>query len=115
MSGEMGERNEDETIIEAVPGTGLEPADPERIKRMAKEIGDIRAAMETMARSLKVATEDYKALRLIVFGDEESIVHACPVGTSGIMPCCGKGTMDVPLTEPIRMDPNTVTCRGSLA
>lgn len=115
MSGEIGTTSKDEATNEAVPGTGLEPADPERIKRMAKDAENVRAAMETLGRSLKVAMEDFEALRKAISGDDELIVHACPPGTSGIMPCCGKGPMDVPLTQPIRTDPNAVTCRGALA
>lgn len=107
MSSEIGK------TIEAVPGTGLEPADPERIKRMAREAENVRAAMEVLRRSLKVAMDDFEALRKIISGDGEEIVHACPVGTSGIMPCCGKNPVDVPLTQPIRTDPNSVTCQGA--
>ncbi|AXH66197.1 hypothetical protein SEA_SATIS_36 [Streptomyces phage Satis] len=103
--------NED-TINVPIPGTELEPADPKRIEKLTKEMADVRAAMETLGRSLAVAQEDYKALRLIVMGDEESTVHACPPDGSGIMPCCGRTPMDVPLTERISLDGTTVTCRG---
>lgn len=114
MNGEIGEWNEEVPTYSPALGVGPEPVDPERIKRMAREMRDIHAAMEVLGRSLKVVVEDYRALRLAALGDEDSIVHACPTDTSGIMPCCGRSTMDVPLTEPIRMDPAVVTCRGAL-
>jgi hypothetical protein len=106
--------NED-TINVPIPGTDLEPADPERIKKLNKELADARAALETLGRSLEVVNADYQALRKIVLGDEESVVHACPPNSSGIMPCCNRAPMDVPLTERISLDGTAVTCRGVFA
>lgn len=112
MNGAIGKGEALKVIRIPVPGTDLEPADPERIKRLTKEKADARAALEVLGRSLKVAMADFEALRRVIVGDEESITHACPTGDSGIMPCCGRGTMDVPLTEPVTMNRDAVTCQG---
>lgn len=114
MSSKIGKR-ETEAMNIPVPGTDLEPADPERLKRMATEIDEIRAAMMTLGRSVAVVMEDFNALNRVIMGDRVGITHACPPGMTGIMPCCGRGPMDVPLTERIVTDQNAVTCRGALA
>jgi hypothetical protein len=102
----------EDTIHVPIPGTDLEPVNPERIKKLARELADARAALEVLGRSLEVANADFKALRRVIFGDEKSTVHACPLDGSGIMPCCGRTSMEVPLTEPISLDGTLVNCTG---
>lgn len=44
-------------------------------------------------------------------GVQEAVIHACPVGSSGIMPCCGRTPFEV-FTERITAIAEAVTCKG---
>lgn len=37
-------------------------------------------------------------------------VHACPPGSSGVMPCCGRTPFEVSRSDRMTVDPALVTC-----
>ena len=92
--------------VEAVEEAGVE------VEEMARNAADVHAAMETLGRTLRVVMAAFEELERVVFGKEEAVVHSCPPGSSGLMPCCGRSPMDVPLTERISLDGTAVTCKG---
>lgn len=38
------------------------------------------------------------------------VLHACPPGDSGIMPCCGRTPFEIPRTDRLTTDKGAVTC-----
>lgn len=110
-------RSDDEdTISVPLPEVQSESGTVEERELQAAELDllDVRAAMETMERTLAVAMVAYEELKRVVFGDEQAVVHACPSGSTLIerLPCCGRSMIDVPLTERISLDGTAVTCTG---
>ncbi|WGV35735.1 hypothetical protein SEA_FRANKENWEENIE_42 [Streptomyces phage Frankenweenie] len=108
---------EEDTISVPLPGVEQEPepeqvSDAERLEKLAVDLGDVRAAMESVGRALAVLSTEFERLSTLVIGEEDTIVHACPPEGSGLMPCCGRSPIDVPLTERISMDGTAVTCPG---
>jgi len=87
-------------------------SDAERLEKLAVDLGDVRSAMETVGRALAVLSTEFERLSTLVIGEEDTIIHACPPSGSGLMPCCGRSPIDVPLTERISMDGTAVTCAG---
>jgi hypothetical protein len=88
-------------------------SDAERLEKLAVDLTDVRAAMESVGRALAVLSTEFERLSALVIGEEDSIVHACPPDGSGLMPCCGRSPIDVPLTERISMDGTAITCAGA--
>lgn len=88
-------------------------SDAERLEKMAVDLGDVRSAMESVGRALAVLSTEFERLSTLVIGEEDTIIHACPPDGSGLMPCCGRSPIDVPLTERISMDGTAVTCAGA--
>lgn len=43
----------------------------------------------------------------------DEVVHQCPSGGSGIMPCCGRTPFEVPRYHRMAIDPALVTCTAS--
>lgn len=83
-----------------------------RLEKLAVDLTDVRTAMESVGRALAVLSTEFERLSVLVIGEEDTIVHACPPDGSGLMPCCGRSPIDVPLTERISMDGTAVTCPG---
>jgi hypothetical protein len=109
---------EEDTISVPLPEVEQEPepeqvSDAERLEKLAVDLGDVRAAMESVGRALAVLSTEFERLSTLVIGEEDTIVHACPPEGSGLMPCCGRSPIDVPLTERISMDGTAVTCAGT--
>lgn len=114
MSEDIPSDNED-TISVPVPDQKAIEATEEKdveVEKMTRDMADVHAVMETLERTLTVAMAAFEELKRVVFGEEETVVHACPPGSSGLMPCCGRNPMDVPLTERISLDGTMVTCKG---
>lgn len=42
-----------------------------------------------------------------------SVIHRCPLGDSGVMPCCGGQPTEVPHGDRITVAPELVTCTGA--
>lgn len=104
-----------ETKAEDTVESGAEEApttDEERLERAAVDLADVRAAMESVSRALAVLSNEFERLNTLVVGAENTIIHACPPDGSGLMPCCGRSPIDVPLTERISLDGSTITCTG---
>lgn len=104
-----------ETKAEDTVESGAEEApttDEERLERAAVDLADVRAAMESVSRALAVLSTEFERLGVLVIGAENTIVHACPPDGSGVMPCCGRSPIDVPLTERISLDGSAITCTG---
>lgn len=109
---------EEDTISVPLPEVEQEPepeqvSDAERLEKLAIDLGDVRAAMESVGRALAVLSTEFERLSTLVIGEEDTIIHACPPYGSGLMPCCGRSPIDVPLTERISMDGTAVTCAGT--
>ena len=43
---------------------------------------------------------------------QEEITHRCPPAGSGVMPCCGRAPLQVPLWHRLTMKDELVTCKG---
>lgn len=116
MSEEINPDVED-TISVPLPEAGPVMTETEDLQVKAEEIalnmGDIRAAMDTLQRTLAVAQVAFEAVQNAVFGEEGAIVHAWPRQGFDVTPCCGKKTLDLPLTEKIAMDVREATCTGA--
>lgn len=41
---------------------------------------------------------------------EPEVVHMCPPGDSGNMPCCGRTPFEVPRSDRMTVDSRLVTC-----
>ena len=116
MNEEQTTDNED-TISVPIPvveekAEAESPTESEVLEKMDFDLMDVRNAMESLGRSLAVVTTEFERLSKLVIGEEDTTVHACPPDGSGLMPCCGRSPIDVPLTERISMDGTTVTCTG---
>lgn len=113
--------DEEDTISVPLPGTeaGSEPepeaekdAESEMLKELDFDLADVRNAMESLGRTLAVVMAEFERLSKLVIGEEGTVIHACPPDGSGLMPCCGRSPIDVPLTERISIDGTAVTCTG---
>lgn len=82
----------------------------EEFEQAVESFADIRAAINTLERTLDVARVAFENVKTLVFGDGEAVVHAWPLLDMDLMPCCGKKMMDVPLTERIAINPAEITC-----
>ncbi len=99
-------------LPEAEPELKQKLTDKEReqFERTMADLVDMRAAINTLERTLDVARVAFENLKILVFGDDKSIVHAWPLPDAEVMPCCGRKMMDVPLTERISVDGTDITC-----
>jgi len=46
-------------------------------------------------------------------GERHEVIHECPPGDSGLMPCCGRTPFEVPGYHRMTVAREVVTCRGS--
>lgn len=65
-----------------------------------------RAAWEAMS-----AVERQEDLQEARFDVAVSVIHECPPGDEGYMPCCNRTPFELPPTDRITTDPARVTCR----
>jgi hypothetical protein len=95
------------------PDEGLKAANQELLDflgRAQSGMTGVQEAMLALGRSLAVTLAAFEELSRTVFGDEDSVVHACPPDGSGVMPCCQRAVADVAGTDRITEDPSAVTC-----
>jgi len=45
-------------------------------------------------------------------GTHPEVIHQCPPGDSGIMPCCDRTSFAIPMWNRMSVDSKLVTCRG---
>lgn len=74
---------------------------------------DIPVVMTDLTRCINELNALFQEMSALVYGDEKSVVHACPPDDSGLMPCCLRNPMDVAPTDRITRDPQQVTCQGA--
>lgn len=51
--------------------------------------------------------------RYLLPDDRVEVVHKCPPGDSGEMPCCGRTPFEVPQYHRMTIDADEVTCGGT--
>lgn len=95
------------------PATSLPGRQLQDVQFLQESMASVRKGLQTLARSLEVVTADLQAIaRVVEQQSGEIIVHGCPRADSNLTPCCGRPSSVIPIDEPIKMDPNLVTCRG---